>query len=179
VTATHRLLTGCLAKGLALWLCLGACSPVTAQSADVSEYGMKAVLFYRLSQFVYWPVADKAPSPLILCVVGKNPFGALINQLSQNGANIEVRLGAGDPSACHLLFISRSEAGNLDSWLSRTESKQIVTVSDIPGFARAGGMIELPLEGERVSIVINRRTAQKKGLEFNAQLLRLARIVEP
>ena len=162
-----------------LWLCLGISLPVMAQSRDVSEYGMKAVLFYRLSQFVYWPAGDKAPSPLILCVVGKNPFGTSINQLSQNGAAIEVRLGPTDPAACHLLFISHSEAGNLESWLSRTEGKQIVTVSDIPGFARAGGMIELPLEGDRVSIVINRRTAQKKGFEFNAQLLRLARIVEP
>ena len=140
---------------------------------------MKAVLFYRLSQFVYWPAADKAPSPLILCVVGKNPFGTAINQVNQSDAAIEVRLTAADPAACHLLFISRSEAGNLESWLSRTEGKQIVTVSDIPGFARSGGMIELPLEGERVGIVINRRMAQKKGFEFNAQLLRLARIVEP
>jgi len=55
----------------------------------------------------------------------------------------------------------------------------VITVSDIAGFARAGGMIELPLEGERVGIVINRRTAQKKGFEFNAQLLRLARVIEP
>ncbi len=53
-----------------------------------------------------------------------------------------------------------------------------MTVSDIPGFARAGGMIELPLEGERVAIVLNRRAAQSRGIEFNAQLLRLARVIE-
>ncbi|WP_428825759.1 YfiR family protein [Azonexus sp. IMCC34842] len=168
-----------LARVFLLWLGLHATVPATAQAQVVSEYGMKAVLFYRLSQFVYWPAGEKAPSPLILCVVGKNPFGPAINQLSQDGANIEVRLAPGDPTACHLLFISRSEAGNLESWLNRTDGKRIVTVSDIAGFARAGGMIELPVEGERVSIVINRRTAQKKGFEFNAQLLRLARVIEP
>lgn len=53
-----------------------------------------------------------------------------------------------------------------------------MTVSDIPGFARSGGMIELPLEGERIAIVINRRSAQKKAIEFNAQLLRLARVID-
>lgn len=179
MTATRRLLAACLAKGLVLWLCLAAGTPGVALAQDVSEYGMKAVLFYRLSQFVYWPAGNKVPSPLILCVAGKNPFGPAINQLSQDGANIEVRLAPDDPTACHLLFISRSETTNLDAWLSRTEGKRIVTVSDIAGFARAGGMIEFPLEGERVSIVINRRTAQKKGFEFNAQLLRLARVIEP
>lgn len=178
MSATHRLLANCRSKGLALWLCLGLAWPLTVRAQDVSEYGMKAVLFYRLAQFVYWPAEEKRPSPLILCIVGKNPFGVTINQLNQDNS-IEIRLAPGDPSPCHLLFISRSEAGSLEFWLSRTEGRRVITVSDIAGFARAGGMIELPLEGERVAIVINRRTVQKKGFEINAQLLRLARVIEP
>lgn len=166
-----------LARGLAAWLVLAA--PPAAVAQSISEYGMKAVLFYRLSQFVYWPREDKAPAPLVLCVVGKNPFGASLNQLNQGIGNIEVRIAPADPGACHLLFISRSEAAGLDGWLARSDGRRVVTVSDIPGFARAGGMIELPLDGERVGIVINRRTAQKAGIEFNAQLLRLARVIEP
>jgi hypothetical protein len=55
----------------------------------------------------------------------------------------------------------------------------VVTVSDIPGFAKAGGMVELTVSGEHVGVMLNRRAAQKQGLEFNAQLLRLARVVEP
>jgi len=168
-----------LLRGIALCAGLLALLPSPAAAQDVSEYGMKAVLFYRLSQFVYWPADEKPPMPLVLCVVGKNPFGASINQLNQGVSNIEIRLGPTETNSCHLLFISRSESANLESWLSRTDGRRIVTVSDIAGFARAGGMIELPLDGERVSIVINRRTAQKKGFGFNAQLLRLARMIEP
>ncbi|RIX47612.1 MAG: YfiR family protein [Rhodocyclales bacterium GT-UBC] len=152
-------------------------TPALAQ--DVSEYGMKAVLFYRLSQFVYWPPEEKPPSPLVLCIVGKNPFGTNINQLNQGSGTTEIRISPNDIGNCHLLFISRSESANLDNWLNRAEGRYIVTVSDIAGFARAGGMIELPLDGERVGIVINRRSAQKKGFGFNAQLLRLARVIEP
>lgn len=140
---------------------------------------MKAVLFYRLSQFIYWPAAEKTPNPLVLCVVGKNPFGSTIGQIDQNSNNIEVRLAPSDPTVCNLLFISRSESANVDAWLKRTDARSVITVSDIVGFARAGGMIELPLDGDRVGIVINRRTAQRKGIEFNAQLLRLARVIEP
>jgi hypothetical protein len=179
VALIQQFLSAWRRTGLALGLCLGTVLPMPAQALDVSEYGMKAVLFYRLSQFVYWPGEDKPPSPLILCVVGKNPFGSSISQLHQGDPGIEVRMAPNEPNACHLLFISRSESASLESWLSRTDGRRIITVSDIAGFARAGGMVELPLEGERVGIVINRRTAQKKGFEFNAQLLRLARVIEP
>lgn len=175
----QRTLLAALRQMLALGLCLIAAWPLTLRAQDVSEYGMKAVLFYRLSQFVYWPGGEGAPNPLVLCVVGKNPFGQAISQLAPSGANIDVRLAPSDPGVCHLMFISRSESNSLEFWLSRTEGKRVVTVSDIAGFARAGGMIELPLDGERVGIVINRRSAQKKGFEFNAQLLRLARVIEP
>ena len=70
--------------------------------------------------------------------------------IDQNIATVETRQATGDLGACHLLFIPRSEAGNLDAWLSRAENRRLVTVSDIPGFARAGGMIDWP-KAERIA----------------------------
>lgn len=156
---------------------LGLAAPTALLAQDVSEYGIKAVLFHRLSQFVYWPEGERKPSPLVFCVVGKNPFSSTFTQLAQSGGS-EIRLGPSDLAGCHLLFISRSESASVNTWLSRAESRHLITVSDIAGFARAGGMIEFPLEGERVGIVINRKASQKQGFEFNAQLLRLARVIE-
>ncbi|WP_265946550.1 YfiR family protein [Dechloromonas sp. A34] len=161
----------------AFWLALAL--PATTQAEEATEYTLKAVLYYRLSQFVYWPADKPAPKPMSLCVVGKNPFGNALAQLNLSSGSAEIQLAPADIAACQMIFIPRSEAANLASWLERAAPRQLVTVSDIPGFARSGGMIELPLEGERVGIVINRRTAQKKGFEFNAQLLRLARVIEP
>lgn len=161
----------------AFWLALAL--PAMALAEEATEYTLKAVLYYRLSQFVYWPADKPAPKPMNLCVVGKNPFGNALAQLDQSSGNAEIQLAPGDIAACQMIFIPRSESANLASWLERAATRQLVTVSDIPGFARAGGMIELPLEGERVGIVINRRSAQKRGFEFNAQLLRLARVIEP
>jgi hypothetical protein len=152
-------------------------SPASAQ--DVSEYSMKAVLFYRLSQFVYWPGTQPAPRPTTLCVVGRNPFGNALNQIDASSGEVAVRIAPTDLTGCHLLFIPRSEAGHMASWLERSSSKQMITVSDLPGFARAGGMIELPLEGERIGILLNRTAAQGRGFTFNAQLLRLARVIDP
>ncbi|WP_412477900.1 YfiR family protein [Azonexus sp. IMCC34839] len=170
----HRLAASWLL--ICSWPCLLAGQ---AFADDISEYGMKAVLFYRLPQFIYWPSGEPEPKPMALCIVGKNPFGNAISQLKQGNDNIDLRISPADISSCNLLFISRSENANLDNWLSRADSRRMLTVSDIPGFARSGGMIELPVEGERVGIVINRRIAMRKGFEFNAQLLRLARVINP
>lgn len=152
-----------------------------AQTAAVSEYSVKAVLLFRLPQFVYWPQSDKQPAPTYLCVQGNNPFGGLLQQLARNaGAPVELRLldSAAGYAGCDVLFISRSEAGQLDSILQRAEGRRLVTVSDIPGFVRAGGMVELVVIGERVGLALNRRVAQRKGFDFNAQLLSLAMRVE-
>jgi hypothetical protein len=65
--------------------------------------------------------------------------------------------------------------------LKQIGAAPILTVSDIEGFSRKGGMVEFALQDDRkaVQILINRRAASQKRIDFNAQLLRLARIVEP
>lgn len=159
-----------------LWLALAL--PGGGMAQEFSEYSLKAVLYYRLAQFVYWPDDQPPPKPLQLCVVGSNPFGRALAQVDQRSGLARFSVAPGDLSQCQMIFIPRSEADKLQTWLDAAGQHPIMTVSDIPGFAHAGGMIELPLDGERINIVINRRSAQKRGFQFNAQLLRLARVVE-
>ncbi len=158
-------------------------APVFAQ--PVPEYALKSALLFKLPQFVYRQDLDRS-TPLSICVLGNSPFGGLLERLAQtpiNGRTVRtVRLeGPRDATACEFVFISRSEANGLDGILRRMGSYPVVTVSDIEGFARSGGMVELALGGEggAISILINRQAAQRQGIEFNAQLLRLAKMVEP
>ncbi len=155
-----------------------------ANQATVSEYGLKAVLFFKLPQFVYWPDNSSARNNLVFCVLGNNPFGKTLESLAQEpigGRTAEiVNLAAvGDGTACDFIFISRSESASVETLLRKLSGKRVVTVSDIPGFARAGGMVELTVSDDRLGVTLNRKAAQKQGLEFNAQLLRLAKVVEP
>jgi hypothetical protein len=152
-----------------------------AQNGAVSEYSLKAVLLLRLPQFIYWPQSDKPPSTINLCVQGSNPFGGLLQQVARSpGVATEIRfLDSGATYAgCDLLFVSRSESTQVDSLLQRTEGRRLVTVSDIPGFVRAGGMVELVVAGDKIGLTLNRRGAQRRGFDFNAQLLNLAQRVE-
>lgn len=165
---------------LAFFLAFSLVLPASFAQAQggVSEYGLKAVLLFKLPQFVYWPQSGQPPAAMVLCVLGNNPFGGLLPQLARQG---EVRLLEGHAAAggCDVLFISRSESGQIDSLLQRPDTRRALTVSDIPGFTRAGGMVELVLAGDTVGVALNRKAAQRNGFDFNAQLLRLARKVEP
>lgn len=173
-------------KVLAALLMLAAvwAVPAVAEKNAVSEYAVKSALLFKLPNFVYSSKAEQKPA-FGMCVVGKNPFGAALEKLAQTpigGRPVKVlHLSASsDVGECNLVFIARSETANLHAILRRFANSATLTVSDIEGFAEADGMVELGLggEGSTVSIVINRRAAQRQQIDFNAQLLRLAKVIE-
>jgi hypothetical protein len=56
--------------------------------------------------------------------------------------------------------------------------KPVLTVSDIPNFAIAGGMIELSVVAGKLSFSVNRKVAESVGLSLSSKLLQLGNIVE-
>lgn len=173
---------------LALALGLGAVSGGAGANPPVPEYTLKAALLFRLPDFV-WGVESVAAAgqPYCLCLIGGDPFGPLADQLARvtqpGGRSMKfMRMEPGASLAdCDMVFVARSESRQLAGVLRRLASTKAVTVSDIDGFARSGGMVELALasEGQHVNLLINRSAAGEKGISFHAQLLRLARVVSP
>lgn len=168
-----------------LALALGQAAQAMAEGAAISEHAVKAVLFYKLPQFVYLPDTGKERAPN-LCGLGGHAIVGALERLARTpaegrGAAYQSIDTVAVSARCDFLFIARDEDANLDAILHRLGGRAVVTVSDIPGFAKSGGMVEFAQSPEKagVQILINRKAAQKLGIEFNAQLLRLARIVEP
>ena len=166
---------------------LGASTGVSAlaQNTAVSEVALKSALFFKLPQFVYRP-DDARDQPLSVCLLGNNSLGGAFERLAQapiDGRAVKyTKLGApAEAARCDFIYISQSETNILDTILRRLVGLPVVTVSDIAGFAKAGGMVELAMggDGAAVSILINRKAARQQSIEFNAQLLRLAKVVEP
>lgn len=154
-----------------------------AQSTPVPEYALKAALFFKLPPFVYRPDTDRGTT-VEMCLLGRNPFGNALQKLAGvpiDGRQVRLRfVDAREAGTCEFVFISRSEAGDVEGILHRLGTAPVVTVSDIEGFARAGGLVEFAVGPEgSVLILINRAAGQRLGIEFNAQLLRLARVVAP
>ena len=149
------------------------------------EYAYKAGLLAKLDQFVEWPARafHDAQSPLVIGVLGEDPFGSYLDELVQGEKVGErsivvrrFRRGA-DVADCHILFISRSEAGQFDKIISALAGHSVLTVGDDEGFERAGGMVRFVIENNKVRLHIDDNAAKAVELTISSKLLRLATLV--
>ena len=85
--------------------------------------------------------------------------------------------GPQDAPGCRILFISASEEKRLKDVLAGLPANAILTVSDIAGFSRRGGMIEFVLDGARVRFEVNLKIAERAGLVLSSELLKVAAVV--
>jgi hypothetical protein len=157
-----------------------------AQAGTSKEYRVKAAFLFQFMQFIEWPESDRgdAGRPLCIGVLGQDPFGPALEEVTRNetvqNRPIEVRRSQ-DPQeflGCQLVFIGRSERARADQALSVLSGGPVVTVGEVDGFARRGGIINFFLEGPRVRFEINALGAKQAGLKIRSQLLGLGRIVE-
>ena len=91
--------------------------PLTSQSQGLSEHEIKAGFLFNFTKFVEWPegtFAD-ASTPIILGVVGENPFGNLLTETAA-GKFVNVRpvvvrqfKDGQDLRSCNVLFIDAKD----------------------------------------------------------------------
>jgi len=154
-----------------------------AADAQPTEYQLKAAYLYHFAQFVDWPsTAFSQPnSPLIIGVLGENPFGNDLRHTVEgkvlNHHPLEVREYrslAGMTNDCHILFISSSEKERLPEIFTALNGTSVLTVSEVKHFTETGGMINFVLDSDRIRFQINETTAEKAGLKISFKLLSLA-----
>ncbi|OLB40810.1 MAG: hypothetical protein AUH11_00950 [Acidobacteria bacterium 13_2_20CM_57_17] len=161
----------------------------TPDSRDSSEYLIKAGFIYNFAKFVEWPSAAFAQpdSPIVIGILGTDPFGALIDQIVENkkiGARSFVvkRLKWGpdfrELRDCKILFVGASEKAHIDELLQIVKTLPILTVGETPGFAERGGVIRFVLEDNRVRFEVNVEAAHQADLTISSRLLTLARIIQ-
>ncbi|MDB6168310.1 MAG: YfiR family protein [Verrucomicrobia bacterium] len=156
-----------------------------APAAPFSRYQVEAVFLFNFAQFVAWPALSfpGPDAPLVIGVIGQDPFGRLLDEVVRgermNGRTLTIRRFAQvqDVDACHILFVARSEEARLGAILESLKNRPILTVSDIPEFAKRGGMIEFMQEKDRIRLRIALQRARSESLEISAKLLRPAEIV--
>lgn len=157
------------------------CSAGAATADSPSEAAVKAAFVYNFAKFVEWPAGASAEphSEVRICTAG---LGAeLSNSVTAlDGKSVQARIVSvkrdvkvADMEACQLLMLGTTARGFAES---ARDKAGLLTVSDVKGFAAAGGIIELFAEDGKIRFEINTRAAQRAGLRISSQLLKLARI---
>jgi hypothetical protein len=177
--------SGRLCLAVALLVCT---FPVTgnlhAQAPKPTEYEVEAAYLSNFGRFVEWPARVGAGQtnndPFYVCVLGQDPFGSLLDgalrgETIGGGPMVAKRIsGPEDAAGCRILFVSSSRDSQLNAILTALGTSNILTVGEMPGFTRRGGMIQFVLDGNRVRFEINLAAAQRAGLTLSSELLKVA-----
>jgi len=173
------------------------------------EYETKAGYLLNFVEFVEWPAgafAD-AKSPVIIGIVGKDPFGAELDRLQDkvvNGRKLQIKRFKGalefrgeetpgrrhddlalkqarklaELKSCHILFISLSEKNYLPLILKPLKGASVLTVSETELFAHEGGIINFLDSANRVQLEVNLDAAEQARLRISSKLLNLAKVIK-
>ena len=158
---------------------LVAPAAASAQSPSI-EYAVKAAYLYKFAPFVEWPPTafGSASSPFQLCVLGRDPFGASLDQ-AVSGQRVDEhrvvirRLDRVDAaSGCHVLYLGVSSSQTAAEALRAVRGTPILTVAD--GDQESGAIIKFVVKNNRVRFDIDTAAAAANHVTISSKLLAMA-----
>lgn len=152
--------------------------------AQPTEDQVKAAFLPRFARYVAWPApaVPAAGAPFQLCIVGRDPFGPMLDQAAAtelvDGHNVAIRRmpSANQAAGCHIAFVQGAAPPDTTRLLQALRAQPILTVTDARAGAGAGqqGMIHFAIVDRRVRFFIDDAAAAQRGLSISSRLLALA-----
>jgi hypothetical protein len=155
---------------------------INAATETYDEYAIKTAFLYRSLHYVDWSDKNASNKFIVICTMEPDSFSKTINSLHQRKVNdraIETRHLASfeEISTCDVLVIPIKKSIHLQQTLKKIKHQNILTVSDQPGSAQSGVILNFPVDNQKVIIEINIDAANRQNIKFSAKLLRIAKIV--
>ena len=152
---------------------------------DVPGANLKAAYIYQFALFTEWP-ADALPQsgPLTMCVVGDTAVRDSLERLlrtakkpSAAARSFVVAFGqpGKPPSPCHTMYVSGVSSADAARVVEGVRQLPVLTMSDIEGFNRMGGIAEFFFEAGTIRFAIRPDAVAQSHLQLSSALLRLAR----
>lgn len=170
--------------GLLAWALLALAAPATVGAGQPTslEYPIKATYLYKFAPFVTWPEAafDAPGSPFVLCVVGEDPFGPLLDQavagqrVGQHAIVVRRLQRVDKASNCHILFVGASRGQTGADALAMVKGAPVLTVTDSASADSTASVIQFVVQDNRVRFRIDGQAAAQNGLVISSKLLSLA-----
>ncbi|RJQ49772.1 MAG: YfiR family protein [Desulfobacteraceae bacterium] len=172
---------------LTLMICMLMLRPPTVASGPVAgpEYEVKIGFIYNFANFVTWPeeAFKSGNGPLVLCFASDNPSSDVSFKLdSKIIKGRKVKVISYREENCleqsHIFFFGTQDREFIQKILSLAKGRSILTIGEVEGFTRMGGIINFFEERNRLRFQINIGAANRAGLKLSSQLLVSAQIVK-
>lgn len=142
----------------------------------------QSLFIYNFSKYVKWP-DDQPTDKFIIGVIGSPEMTRALQSMATNrkvnGADIIVKQfsSASEVRDCHILYISESASSKLDDVITSTGNNPVLIVSDTPGMAKKGSVINFIEEEGKIKFELNQKYAETRGLKVSGSLVSLAILV--
>lgn len=165
------------------------------------EHVVKAAVVYNFIKFTEWPeerVSDG--NEIVVGILGDDDFASAFDPVKDKlirekklvvrylGKWAELPRDPNDQqkvsdesrkalSACHVLFVCKSEEEYMGEILKTVHGKGILTIGETTGLLEAGGIINFIPKAPKPIFEINLIVAEEAGLKISSRMLRLAQRV--
>ncbi|MFO7302400.1 MAG: YfiR family protein [Acidobacteriota bacterium] len=165
----------------AVLVCLLQPAPA-ARAQEVTTPALVAAVIVGIAKFTTWPADAFVDEPnLVFCVAGDPSVREELERLTR-GRDIEGRpivvrpeAPAGPFDGCHLLYLSGMSLARAVDAAGQVADRPVLTISDIPGFSRGGGITLLYFRQGRVAFHIDVDAARRSGIQISSRALVLSR----
>ena len=168
-----------------LLVALSGSGTAVAEGGKPTENAVKSAMIFNMIKFVDWPAEALAndAGTITVCVLGKGGLAGALDALQGEqlkGRKVVVRQikQVADTGNCQVLVIGDVERRIVTTVIEQTRQLPLLTISDLPNFAQAGGVVGLGEQSGKIRFVINLSASAQHKVRIHSLLLKMARIVQ-
>ena len=182
LTGLLRAFSAWMAGFAAVWFV--AFAAMAQAREELSPAERKAAVIAKLPAYVTWPrQAEVATSPLVIGVVGEDPFDGLLEKLVEgsriDGRAVSVKFfpAGTEIGRCDLLFVPAAQQARwLESRRNNPAVEAILTIGETDDFLKMGGMIRI-VQARKYKLEIHLNNARSAGLTISSKLIDISTVV--
>lgn len=141
-----------------------------------------SLFIYNFSKYIKWP-DDQQTDKFVIGVLGSSEMVKILEATAAskkvNGASIVVKQfkSPEEIKDCQILYVAQGESSRINEVVSSTANRSILIVTDKPGLAKKGGVINFIEQEGKIKFELNQQDAESRGLKVSSSLASLAVIV--
>jgi len=146
-----------------------------------SEDKLKTVIVGKVAKYILWK--EQTLDSFVITVLN-NEFFTLFDEvykdrtIKNRAVEIKYITDIDDLEDTDILFISQKNLHDIDDILDKVEKTNILTISDLRGFAQKRGCIQLYFLGRKLKLKLNIDIMKAKQFKVDKRLIRVSEIVK-